>query len=295
MKIKQVLRYISHFLPDKWFICLDYFRFFGKFPDLKNPKTFNEKLQWLKLYNRKTEHTQMVDKYHVREYVAKRIGEEYLIPLLGVWDRPEEIDFSVLPRQFVLKCTHDSGSLVICRNKDKFDEVAARESLKKCLRRNYYRSNREWPYKNVRPRIIAEKYMEDETDLSGLRDYKFFCFNNEPRFVYLSEGSENHETAITSAYDFNGEQMPFTRRDYKPMPGAISFPNTIEKMKNIAAEIAKDANAPFVRVDLYSIHGQIYFSEITFFPRSGFMPFEPREWDRILGEWIQLPLGEAVS
>lgn len=288
MSIKQILRSMTRILPDRLMICLDYFRFFKKFPNLKNPKTFNEKLQWLKLYNRNPEYTRMVDKYEVKRYVAEHIGKEYTIQTYGVWNHFDEIDFDVLPNQFVLKCTHDSGGLVICRDKEKLDMVAVKKKLEKCLKHNYYYRSREWPYKNVKPRIIAEEYMEDENETSGLRDYKFFCFNNKPKFIYVSEGLENHQTARISFYTFSGERMPFSRSDYMPMPEKIELPNTMEKMKEIAAEIACNMDSPFVRIDLYSISGHIYFSEVTFFPCSGLIPFEPREWDKILGEWIRL-------
>ena len=277
-----------NWMPDKLYLQVMYLTNMGKVINLKNPKTFNEKLQWLKLHDRKPEYTMMVDKYEAKQYVADCIGKDYVVPSYGVWDSFDEIPFEKLPKQFVLKCTHDSGGLVICRNKDRLDKAAAKQKIEKCLKRNYYYSGREWPYKNVKPRIIAEKYLEDENEQAGLRDYKFFCFNNEPRFVYLSEGLENHATARISFYDLEGRQMPFHRTDYRPMDEGVVFPDTMKRMEQAARKLAACVNAPFVRIDLYSVSGHIYFSELTHYPCAGYVPFEPAEWDEKLGEWIDL-------
>ena len=257
--------------------------------NLKNPTSFNEKLQWLKLYNRKPEYTAMVDKYEVKRYVADKIGEEYIIPTLGVWDKFDDIDFDALPDQFVLKCTHDSGGLVICRDKTKLDKDAARRKIEASLKVNYYWRNREWPYKNVKPRIIAEQYMEDDHETAGLTDYKFFCFNQEAKILYVSRGLENHRTAQISFYDLNGNEMPFKRSDYRSISEQKQFPNNFAEMLAKANQLAKEIACPFVRVDFYSIGEQVKFSEITFFPCSGMMPFDPEEWDATLGSWIELP------
>lgn len=263
---------------------------FGRELNLENPQTFNEKLQWLKLHDRNPLYTEFVDKYEVRKHVATAIGEEYLIPLVGgPWDSFAEIDFEKLPDQFVLKCTHDSGGLVICRDKSKLDTVAARKKIQKCLQRNYYWSSREWPYKNVTPRIIAEKYMEDENSACGLTDYKFFCFNQEPRLIYISQGLENHATASISFFDLDGNKMPFGRTDFKPIEGSLTLPTNFNEMVQTAQELAKMVESPFVRIDLYSILGYVCFSEITFSPCGGMLPFEPIEWDSELGSWIGLP------
>jgi hypothetical protein len=256
--------------------------------NLKNPKTYNEKLQWLKLYDRKPVYTKMVDKYEAKKYAADIIGEEHIIPTLGVWDSFDEIDFDTLPEQFVLKCTHDSGGLVICRDKSKLNKEAAREKIERCLQRNYFWSSREWPYKDVKPRVIAETYMEDENEAKGLTDYKFFCFNGKPEMIYVSQGLEDHSTASISFYDMKGLPMPFRRRDFKPMKEGFQVPANFDTMAEFAGRIAKAIMCPFVRVDLYSVNGKIYFSEITFFPCSGMVPFEPKEWDEILGSWIDL-------
>lgn len=255
--------------------------------DLENPQTFNEKLNWIKLYDRKPIYTTMVDKYEAKRYVASIIGEEYIIPTLGVWDRFEDIDFDALPDQFVLKCTHDSGGLVICRDKSKLDIEAARKKINRSLRTNYYLLGREWPYKDVRPRIIAEKYMTDNG--SDLRDYKFFTFDGEPQFMYVSEGMDNHETAKVSFYSLDGELLPFHRIDYKPFDEVIELPNGYENMLAVCRAITEKIAASFVRIDLYCISGTTYFSEITFAPCGGFVPFDPKEWDKRLGDLVKVP------
>ncbi|MBR6728834.1 MAG: glycosyl transferase [Clostridia bacterium] len=276
-------------MSDERFLKRKYRLVMGKPLNLKNPKTYNEKLQWLKLYDRKPEYTTMVDKYEVKQYVSSLIGEDYIIPTLGVWDKFEEIGFDALPEQFVLKCTHDSGGLAICRDKAKFDIDKAKKKIELCFKRNYFWSNREWPYKNVKPRIIAERYMEDENEAEGLTDYKFFCFNGEPKLLYVSQGLQNHATAAISFYDLEGNEMPFHRSDYKPIAEKMILPERFDEMLSIVRKLAAEVNNPFVRIDLYSICGKIYFSEITFFPCSGMLPFEPEEWDYTFGSWINLP------
>lgn len=295
---KKALRYINRRLTvkgfykwqsDEAFLKKEFRYSMGKALNLENPQTYNEKLQWLKLYDRKTIYNTMVDKYEAKKYVADIIGEEYIIPTLGVWDKFEDIDFDKLPEQFVLKCTHDSGGLSICRDKSKFDKKKAEKKIKRSLKKNFYWSGREWPYKDVKPRIIAEVYMDDEAEAKGLTDYKFFCFNGEAKLLYVSQGLENHDTASISFYDMNGEEMPFHRKDFKPMKKGYKVPSSFDEMTRLANQIAQKVQSPFVRVDLYSVRGSIYFSEITFYPCSGMVPFEPEEWDKTLGDWITLP------
>ena len=275
-------------MPDKKYLKLLYKGRFGKSLDLDNPKTFNEKLQWLKLYDRKPEYTKMVDKYEAKKYVSEQIGEEYIIPTLGVWDSFDEIDFDSLPNQFVLKCTHDSGSLVICRDKEKLNKAVAKNKLESRLKKEFFHSSREWPYKDVKPRIMAEIFMEDPSQPEGLRDNKFYCFNGEPKFLYISEGLENHSTAKISFLNIDWTIAPFGRSDYKPFDELPPKPETFERMISFARKLSR--NIPFVRVDLYEINGKVYFSELTFFPCGGFMPFNPPEWDEKLGSYIQLPI-----
>lgn len=258
----------------------------GKELNLDNPQTFSEKLQWLKLYDRKPEYTQMVDKVEAKNYVARIVGDEYIIPTIGVWDRVEDIDWDTLPNQFVLKCTHDSGGIVICSDKSKLNTKAAIAKLKKGLRKNYYYRNREWPYKNVKPRIIAEQYMVDESGYE-LKDYKWFCFDGEPKalFIATDRGTENEETKF-DFFDAEFNHLPFTN-GHPNAKREIKKPEGFEQMKKLAAQLSN--GCPHLRVDFYDINGKIYFGELTFYHWSGMMPFEPEEWDYTFGSWIKLP------
>lgn len=282
-------RGLLKWMPDAPYLKGLYRAHMGKKLNLEDPKTFNEKLQWLKLYDRKPLYTELVDKYEARRHIAAAIGEKHLIPMVGgPWERFDQIDFDALPERFVLKCTHDSGGLVICRDKSKLDKAAAKRKIEKSLSNNYFYFGREWPYKNVPPRIIAEAYMEDENNAQGLTDYKFFCFNGEPKMIYVSQGLEDHATARISFYDMRGGGMPFCRSDYRPLDGPLALPKNFDEMADAAGALAKMVGCPFVRIDLYSIWGKMYFSEVTFSPCNGMMPFEPREWDEKLGQWIDL-------
>ena len=271
--------------PDKLYLSMKYRLLMRKPMNWKNPQTFNEKLQWLKLYDRKPEYTQMVDKYEAKKFVANIIGEEYIIPTLGVWDRFDDIDFAALPEKFVLKTTHDSGTVAICTDKQHFDIAATRKLFNKRLRRKYYYSHREWPYKNVKPRIIAEKYMVDESGYE-LKDYKFFCFDGrvEALFIASDRGSATEETKF-DFFDAEFNHLPFTN-GHPNAQRAIPKPVGFEKMKELAAQLS--VGYPHLRVDLYDINGQIYFGELTFYHWSGFVPFVPREWDYTFGSWIHL-------
>ena len=274
-------------MPDKLYLKLKFRKEMGKRLNLKKPQTFNEKMQWLKLYDRKPIYTKMVDKYEAREYIKEKIGEEYLIPLIGVYNKFEDIDFKKLPNQFVIKCTHDSGGLVVCRDKIKLNLKKVKEKINNSLKRNYFYGGREWPYKNVKPRIIIEKYMEDAKS-KELVDYKFFCFDGEPKFIYISEGLENHSTAKISFLDMDFKRAKFERSDYKPFDIIPDKPKNFEKMKELTKILSK--NITFLRVDLYEINGKIYFGELTFTPCGGYLPFKPKEYDKILGELIKLPI-----
>lgn len=287
--VKEIGKKIVAGIPTRAWLSYKFKQKMGYPMDWKNPKTFNQKLQWLKVYDRNPLYTTLVDKYEVKKYVADKIGDQHIIPTLGVWDKFDEINFDSLPDQFVLKCTHDSGGLVIVRDKSKFDKESAREMFRVALNRNPYSVTREWPYKNVKPRIIAEQYMEDENDAAGLTDYKFFCFNGKPEMLYVSQGLEDHSTASISFFDMEGKSMPFHRSDFKPIGGEITLPSNFKQMKETASKMAKEVGCPFVRIDLYSVRGQMYFSEVTFSPCSGMLPFEPKEWDYTLGGWIKLP------
>ena len=274
-------------MNDEQFLKKQFKNVFGYELDLENPITYNEKLQWLKLFDRNPKYTTFVDKYEVKKEVAKIIGSEYIIPTLGVWDRFDEIDFTKLPSQFVLKCTHDSGGLVICENKSKFDIKKAKKKIEKCLKNNYYMQNREWPYKDVKPRIIAEKYMVDESGYE-LKDYKFFCFMGEAKAMFIASDRSNiKEETKFDFYDMNFNKLPF--KNGHPNSGRnIKKPDSFSLMKKLAEKLS--VNFPQARIDFYDINGHVYFGEITFFHWSGFKKFEPKEWDKIFGDWITLPL-----
>lgn len=276
-----------HFLNDKMYLKLLYKLQMKSNLDFNNPISFNEKLQWLKLYDRKPEYTNMVDKYEVKKYIADSIGKEYIIPTLGIYDKFDDITWDSLPEQFVIKCTHDSGGLVICKNKADLNKQSCKKIINKRLRKKFYFSGREWPYKNVKPRIIIEKYMVTESQ-QELIDYKFFCFNGVPKFLYVSEGLSDHSTAKISFVDMDYNLVEFHRKDYKPFEKLPEKPKKFDEMKEIAARLSE--NTHFLRVDLYEIEGKIYFGELTFFPASGYIPFEPEKWDKELGKLLELPL-----
>ena len=256
---------------------------------LENVKTFNEKLQWLKLNDRRKIYTTMVDKYEVKKYIASIIGKKYIVPTIGVYDKFDDIDFAKLPNKFVIKCTHDSGGIIICRDKELFNTDIAKKRINKFLRRDYYKAHREWPYKNVKPRIIIEKYMEDKNN-AEMRDYKFFCFNGKPELLYISEGLENHETARMSFYDMDMKLSECRRSDYAPLDYQPKPPKNFKKMKDFSALLSK--GIPHVRVDWYEINGKLYFGELTFTTCAGIVPFEDPAWDIKLGKLIDLGLAK---
>ena len=280
------LNRLSRLFPDALYLKIYYYLILRKKLHLSNPKSFNEKINWLKIYDRKQIYSDMVDKAKAKEYVASIIGKDYIIPTLGEWSNPDQINWDDLPNQFVLKCTHDSGGLVICHDKNKLNKKTAIKKISKCLMRNYYWSGREWPYKHVEKKIIAEKFMTQE-DGSGLRDYKFYCFNGEPKFLYISEGMENHSTAKISFLTLDWKFAPFHRSDYAPFSILPDKPSEFDEMVEIAKKLSQ--NIPFLRVDLYQINERIYFSELTFSPCSGMMPFMPIDWDRKIGDYLKLP------
>ncbi len=255
----------------------------GERLNLDNPQTLNEKLQWLKLYDRKPIYTRMVDKYEVREFISEKVGDEFLIPLLGVWENFDDIDFDKLPDQFVLKCTHDSGGLVICTDKSKFDRKTARKKINRCLGRNFYTNSREWPYKDVKPRIIAEAYMVDESGWE-LKDYKIFCFNGVADYVEVD--FNRYVEHKLNPYDFDWNPLNFCDSSKNDYEADIPKPARLMEMKKIAEMLSKDMD--FLRVDFYSIKDRIYIGELTLYPGSGFIAFEPKETDLIYGKKLQL-------
>lgn len=282
MNIIYRIPLLPRLIDDKTYLKMIYFLCFWKKLDLEHPKTFNEKLQWMKLYDRRDIYTRMVDKEAVKGYVAEIIGEEYVIPTIGVWDRAEDIDFDALPEQFVLKCTHDSGGLVICRDKSKLDRKKARKKLNKCRKKNYYYLGREWPYKQVPPRILAEPYMADRN--GEMKDYKFFCFSGEPRVLYIA--SDRSTDVKFDFFDMDFYHLPITN-GHGNSEKKLQPPEHFEKMKELARKLS--AGFPQLRVDFYEVDGRVYFGEITLFHMCGFVPFEPAQWDRMLGDLLTLP------
>ena len=253
--------------------------------NLQKPETFNEKMNWLKLHDRNPFYVQLVDKYEVKKIIAERLGSDYIIPNLGVWNSVNEIDFSRLPERFVLKCTHDSGSRVICTDKTRLDINKTKASLDEWLRKDYYKLNREWMYGKVKHRIIAEKYIEN--DGGYLNDFRFYCFNGNPRFFSIDFhlDGKNH----MNFYDEKLEILPFGSAEEIPVFDAkVRIPENIGEMFSIARKLS--AGHPFIRVDMYNIGGRIYFSELTFFTHGGFFILYPdQSWDRRLGDYLDLP------
>lgn len=259
----------------------------GQELDLEKPQTYNEKIQWLKLHDRNPMYTILVDKIKVKDWVASVIGEEYIIPTLNVYDKPEEIDFDKLPNQFVLKCNHNSGTgMYICKDKSNIDKKKIKKDLKKGLAEDKYHFGREWAYKNVNHRILAEKYMEDSKN-NDLRDYKFFCFNGEVKALFIATGRQrlDDETRF-DFYDQDFKHLDFTN-GHPNADCIIEKPLNFELMKKLAAQLSK--GIPHVRVDLYEVDGKVYFGEMTFYHWSGLKAFVPETWDYIFGKWIELP------
>jgi len=279
---------ICRIIPDSIYLKIKFRLKMMEKLNLNNPKTFNEKLQWLKLNDRKPEYKNMVDKYEVRKYIADKIGEEYLIPLLGVWDKFEDIDFEQLPNQFVLKPNHTSGNVFICKDKSKINYEKLKKEINSWLNRKYYWVHREWPYKNIKPRIICEKYMVDESGVE-LKDYKLFCFNGSVKCSFVGLNRNSSYGLNVDFYDLDWKLMPFER--HYPNSGLIiPKPQNYDKMIKISELLSKDII--FVRVDFYEANGRLYFGELTFFPGPGFNEFTPESYDYLLGSWIKLPIDE---
>lgn len=280
----KLLYYTSPLFSDRLYLELLFPLKTGYALNLENPETYNEKLQWLKIHYRKPIMTKMVDKYEAKKYTAELIGEEYVIESYGLWNTFDEIDFDQLPDQFVLKTTHDQGGVAICYDKTEFDIEAARRKINKCLKTKHYYLSREWPYKHVKPRIIAEKLLIDSSK-DDLWDYKFYCFHGDPKVMYISMGRQSNKVPFYF-FDNNFNSLNIER------PGHISDGKTINKPKNWEKMIflAKKASKgfPHVRVDFYNIEGKIYSGEYTFYQGGGMMPFSDKEWDYKFGSWIDL-------
>ena len=284
--IAKVLRRLWWLFPnDVYYIKMMYALEMNHKLNLDNPRLYQEKLQWLKLYNRKPEYTTMVDKISAKEYAAKIIGEEYIIPTLGVWDRFDDIDFAGLPDRFVLKCTHDSASVVLCKDKTSFNYTSARKKLTEALKADYYHyEGRQWAYKGIKRRIIAEEYL-DEGNKAGLTDYKFMVFGGKCKCVFVCSGRQSR--LRLDAYDLDWQLMPFTRNHHRNMKERVPRPQCYDTMLMLAEKIADYVDNPFVRVDFYQIDGKVYFGEVTFYPEGGLGSFDPNEWDYKRGEWIR--------
>lgn len=274
---------VSKMIPDRIYLEHRYKRIMGKKLNLDPPVTYNEKLNWLKLYDRDPFYSKLADKYAVRDYVKDTIGEEYLVPLLGVWDDVESVDFDCLPEKFVMKCTHDSESALVCKDKSQLDIEAEKKRLKKALKTDYYYYGREWVYKNVPHRIIAEQYLEDPVD-KELRDYKYFCFDGVPKAMFIATGRANHETKF-DFFDMEFNHLDFVQH-YPCSPVPVRKPESFEEMKELAAKLSNGLR--HVRVDFYEVAGKVYFGEITFFHHGGTTPFHPEKWDTIFGEWLRI-------
>lgn len=275
---------ISPLLSDEDYLKLLFPLKTGYLLNFRNPKTFNEKLQWLKINYRTPVMTRMVDKFASKEYAQEIIGDEYLIKTYGVWDSFEDIDFDKLPRQFVLKTTHDQGGVIIVTSKDELDKDYARNKLTSHLKTKHYYLTREWPYKNVKPRIIAEELIISK-DTSTLCDYKFFCFHGTPKIMYISHEIEGGKKSL-DFFNMNFEQLDISRPSYPASRAQFDFPENWNLMIDLAGKLSQDL--PHVRIDFYNVEGKVYLGEMTFFTGGGMEPFKPFEWDLELGSWINL-------
>ena len=286
--LNGLLLELSPIMPDKFFLSCMVRLFCGYWPNWKNPQTFNEKIQWLKLYNRRPEYTEMVDKFAVKDYVAKIIGEKYVIPTLGVWERPEDIDWDALPDCFVLKTTHGGGNygVVICKDKSKFDRQKAIKKLNKSLKQNLFRTMREWPYKNVPRRIIAEQFLDPRPDVKDLPDYKWYCFNGEPKYCQVIQNRLENETF--DFFDINWDYIEVVNLNHhvSSTVGLPSKPANLSTHLRIARELSKDLD--YSRIDLYETGENSYFAEVTDYPINDIGEFCPERNNELLGQMVTL-------
>ena len=271
-------------MPDKKYLKRRFHVSHGYYMDFDNPQTFSEKLQWLKLHDRNPLYTKLVDKVEVKQFIERKIGQQYLIPTIGVWNSVEDIDFDLLPIQFVIKCTHDSHGLIICKDKTQLDIAKTRAKLKAGLKKNYYYSFREWPYKNVKPRIMAEPYLSNNGE--ELIDYKVHCFNGKAKLILVCEGRFSSRGLTEDFYDCEWNHLDIRRPKVPNTSKVQEKPEQLAEMIQLAEILSRDI--PFVRVDFYIIDRKVFFGEMTFYPASGLTPFVPNEWDRIIGKWLDL-------
>lgn len=291
-KWKKAMLYImksplGHLIPDKKYLEWKLYLVCGEKMDWKNPKTLNQKMQWLKVYDRKPVYTTMADKYAAREWMGNKIGEEYLVPLLGVWKNAKDIDFDSLPDKFVLKTTHDSHGVVVCRDKSSLNIEQTIKFLNKRLSKNWYWLSREWCYKDIQPKIIAEELLEDHGELqkNGLIDYKVYVFNGKPDNIMTISGRNEHGLLLNY---YEKDWSPLVRNGIKATHESVEIPKPVnlDKMLEIAEVLAKDTH--LLRVDFYEVNGKLYVGETTFFSLGGFMYYSPVEYNEIFGNEVEL-------
>lgn len=286
----SVKRELLKLLPDKIYLQLQYYKYFKKFINFKHPKTFNEKLQWLKLNDKKPQYTELVDKYQFKKVISQKLGEEFVVPLINVYDQADEIDFDQLPNQFVLKATHDSGSVFICKDKTAVDIPKVRQFFNQSLKINYFYGTREWPYKQVKPRIIAEQYLIDESGFE-LKDYKVFCFNGVPKLIGLVKGRTN--TPTEDFYSTEWKKVDIEFGGYPNSTTIMEKPVFLEEMLRLSTLLAKDTY--FLRVDWNYANQHLKLGELTFYETAGLETIKPDHWNQQLGEWIQLPIDRTYE
>lgn len=277
-----------HIISDKTFLCEQYEDYMGEKPNLENPQKFTEKLLWMKLYGRNPIYTQMVDKYEVKKYVEEHIGQKYVVPAYGVWHSFDEIDFSQLPDQFILKCNHDSGSYVICKDRKTFDKKNAHKILDAALKKNFFWKFREWVYKNVDRRILAEQYIPTLGQKNSV-EYKLMCFDGEVKTITVCSGIPHQ---VSAPWNFDNYSRDWKRQNWygnsnKPLGKDFKRPKEMDEIIALSEKLSK--GIPHVRIDWYITNGQIYFGEFTFYPWAGYIKFEPKEWNLKVGEWMKLP------
>lgn len=271
-------------MPDNMYLKLMFRLRMGRKLDLRNPQSWSEKIQWLKLYNRKTEYSHMVDKYESKQWAASRIGEEHIIKTIGIYDTFSQIPFGSLPEQFVIKCTHDSGGLVICKNIETVDWKSVEKRINRCLKKQFWKNGREWVYKGVKPRINIEEYIE-QSDQDDIDNWKFYCVNGEPFMFFLNSGGHSDNKKYTY-FNMDKEELPIKHPFYDKCL-EVKLPDNFDEMVNIARKLSD--KMILLRVDLYNVDGKIYFGEVTFYPDAGYNKIEPISYDYVMGKYIELP------
>ena len=284
---KQLLKLFVDFFSDKRYLEKLFFYRVGYHPNIDHPRSFNEKLQWLKLHDKKAEYTQMVDKAEAKKYVASIIGKGHIIQTIAIYDSVDDIIFEPLPQQFVMKCTHNSGGIVVCKDKSKLNRQKALKKLRNGWNNNYFKLNKEYPYKDVPKRVILEEFISGSNN-QDLIDYKIHCFNGKPKVILVCKDRYSPSGLTEDFYDCEWNHLNISRPKHPNAKSTESRPQNLDEMLSIASKLSQ--NIPFVRVDLYNVDGKIYFGELTFFPASGMTAFVPKEWDYKLGEWLNLPL-----